>query len=80
MVGILAGVFGFLIPLAICISLVGCDFQFMTLSKKDQAFKDVFKFWLAVKLFNETICTTVLACNYAYQNYMLTGIESFINN
>lgn len=65
-VGIQAGVFGFLIPLVSAISLVGCEFKYTKLSRKGSHYKDLFGFWLGVKIIGEILCTIILAADMGY--------------
>lgn len=63
---VLAGVFGFVIPLFTSVSMVGCDFKYLSLGNDHQNYKDIMKFWLASNMFTEILCTVVLAINYGY--------------
>ncbi|CAD8102660.1 unnamed protein product [Paramecium sonneborni] len=78
-VGIQAGVFGFLIPMISAISLIGCNFKFNSINQKGSHYKDLFGFWLGIKMIGETVCTIILAIDMGYQKYMLNNLEAFIN-
>ncbi|CAD8196267.1 unnamed protein product [Paramecium octaurelia] len=78
-VGIQAGVFGFLIPLMSAISLVGCSFKYTNLNRKSSLYKDLFGFWLGVKMIGETLCTIILAADMGYQQQMMNHFNDFIN-
>ncbi|CAD8112671.1 unnamed protein product [Paramecium primaurelia] len=78
-VGIQAGVFGFLIPLISAISLVGCNFKYASLNRKSSLYKDLFGFWLGVKMIGEILCTIILAADMGYQQQMMDHFYDFIN-
>ncbi|CAD8123366.1 unnamed protein product [Paramecium sonneborni] len=78
-VGIQAGVFGFLVPLISAISLVGCNFKYTSLNRKSSHYKDLFGFWLGVKMIGEILCTIILAADMGYQQQMMDHFYDFIN-